>query len=125
MKIVVNIDYGNFDLSNAAINEINKLKGKNFYNGENIDTIARDDKDLVDVVERLGERANSIESEDGRFCFTSEIRIIEIPDGVKWEIMNYDGIEYVQEVGRKWVHWDDDYWTEHLKEYILVGIEDV
>lgn len=55
--------------------------------------LERDDTDLVAVVEELGKEAN------GKF---SELEVVEIPDSVKWEIDNYDGIETIHEVHRSW-----------------------
>lgn len=48
---------------------------------------------LVQAVEELGELAN------GGF---SSLKVIEIPDGVDYEIDDYDGIESVHEVHRSW-----------------------
>jgi hypothetical protein len=48
---------------------------------------------LIQVVEELGEKAN------GQFA---KLRIIEIPDGVDWEIDEYDGSEKVEEKHRSW-----------------------
>ena len=55
--------------------------------------IPRDDTDLVEVVESLKDKAN------GRF---SELKIVKIPDGVEWEISEYDGLETVEEKHRSW-----------------------
>ena len=55
--------------------------------------IARDDPDLVAVVEELGDLANS------RF---SELKVVEIPDNVKWEVDESDGMEHIAEVHRIW-----------------------
>jgi hypothetical protein len=55
--------------------------------------IPRNDPDLVTVVEELGEKA------DGG-C--AELRIIEIPDDVNWQIEEYDGMEHIAEVHRTW-----------------------
>lgn len=46
--------------------------------------VARDDPILVRVVEELGETAN------GKYA---DLKIVEIPDDVKWQIEEYDGIE--------------------------------
>jgi len=48
---------------------------------------------LIKVVEELGERASAKHA---------ELAIVDIPDGVGWEIEEYDGIEHVAEVHRKW-----------------------
>jgi len=57
--------------------------------------IKRDDPILVAVVEDLKGKA------DGRFA---ELKVVEIPDDVEWEISNYDGIETIHEVHREWYY---------------------
>lgn len=53
----------------------------------------RTDKQLIKVVEELGEAANGS-------C--ARLEIIEIPDGVDWQIDEYDGLETVHEKHRSW-----------------------
>jgi len=53
----------------------------------------RSDPLLIQVVEELGEKA------DGD-C--AELKIVEIPDGVVWEIDEYDGMESIDEVHQSW-----------------------
>ena len=53
----------------------------------------RNDPDLIKCIEELGEKAN------GR-C--AEIEIVEIPDGVDYEIDEYDGNEHIAEKHRTW-----------------------
>ena len=55
--------------------------------------IARNDQYLVRVVEEMGDEAN------GRF---SELKVVDIPDDVEWQIDEYDGLESVHEVHRVW-----------------------
>jgi hypothetical protein len=55
--------------------------------------IARDDSDLVEVVEKLGAKAN------GPF---STLEIIEIPDDVVWHVEECEGLEHVAEAHRTW-----------------------
>lgn len=142
MKIVINAQYGGFNLSKLATEEYLKLKGKKayFYRtecdgreiyykkidssfkediftlcftkdfGESINEeeisedmwenycfsakeIKRTDKDLIKVVEKLKEKANTI-------C--SSLKIIKIPDDVDYEIEEYDGNEWVSEKHRTW-----------------------
>lgn len=50
----------------------------------NFDYEVRDDKDLVAVVEELGEKSF------GRYA---QLKVVEIPDGASYEISDYDGIE--------------------------------
>lgn len=141
MKIVINSQYGGFNLSILGTKEYLKLKGKegyfyetNFENGKinytkiengnrdlfvfcflkdfgkelkdeeikddiwkkysfNSRDIERTDKDLITVIEKLGEKANGM-------CST--LKVIEIPDDVDWVIEEYDGNEWVAEKHRTW-----------------------
>lgn len=65
------------------------IKPYYFYHGN----IERTDEDLIAVVENLGEKVNGS-------C--ARLSIVEIPDGIEWEISEYDGIETVEEKHRKW-----------------------
>jgi hypothetical protein len=53
----------------------------------------RSDALLIQVVEELGVEANG-------GC--AQLEIVEIPDGVQYEIDEYDGIESIHEVHRSW-----------------------
>ena len=53
----------------------------------------RTDPDLIRVVEEMGKDA------DG--CF-AELKVIEIPDGIEYEIEEYDGNEHIAEVHETW-----------------------
>jgi len=55
--------------------------------------VNRSDPILVQVVEELGEVAA------GRHA---ELKIVEIPDDVQWDIEEYDGLEHVAENHRTW-----------------------
>lgn len=55
--------------------------------------ISRSDPTLVQVVEELGKKAA------GSYA---SLKIVEIPDDVKFEIKEYDGYEHVAEVHRTW-----------------------
>ena len=91
MKIVVNRCWGGFGLSEEAYRELG-LPWDRYgyaYNSEH----ERNDPKLVEVVERLGDKAN------GRCAY---LRVIEIPDGIDWEIDDYDGMETVREKHRSW-----------------------
>lgn len=55
--------------------------------------IRRDDPVLVSVVRELGDRAA------GDFA---ELKIVEIPASVDWQIEEYDGREWVAEVHQTW-----------------------
>ena len=55
--------------------------------------IPRDDPVLVSVVCELGERSWGVHA---------ELKIVEIPAAVKWQIEEYDGREWVAEVHQTW-----------------------
>ena len=55
--------------------------------------LKRDDPVLVSVVKRLGKKAN------GQYA---ELKIVKIPASVAWEIMDYDGREWVAEAHQRW-----------------------
>ena len=114
MKIVINKKYGGFDLSEEAVLLYGDKKGLNiiaqqdekiktithyFLNEEKEENsfcewdIERNDPVLVEVVEQLGDLANS------RYA---KLKIVEVPDDVKWYIHDYDGIESVYEKHRIW-----------------------
>ena len=106
-KSVINRVYGGFDLSDEAYGFIAKNKGWQyacndydhiyFITGINDCMYAcdlnRDDPDLVQCLETLGEAANGIRS---------ELKIVEIPSDVDWVICEYDGIEWIAERHRTW-----------------------
>ena len=106
-KIVLNCQYGGFNLTDRAIElyaslsglRLTKISTRHYIHYEengkyfNYRNIARDDPNLVKVVEMLGREAG------GRL---STLKIIEIPENVEWEIGDYDGGEWVAEKHRKW-----------------------
>lgn len=93
MKVVINNCHGGFGLSNAGIARYLEIKGlkmsDDFYDRD----IPRNDTALVQVVEELQKLAY------GKYA---DLRILDIPDGVDWEIDEYDGNEWVAEVHRTW-----------------------
>ena len=131
MKIVINNCFGGFGLSDKAILRYAEIKGIRLYQSkermglgysyylvpedeynrlyaEDIkrgnfklsnevyfsdDEIKRTDHALIQVVEELGEEVNE------RFA---NLVVVEIPDDVKWEITEYDGVETIEEEHRKW-----------------------
>jgi len=117
MKIVINCCYGGFGLSDTALEMILNRKGIewekklpihewgfSFYTrkdnpeesleAHNLFTWdKRNDPILIEVVEALGEDA---------WGSYSELKVVEIPDEVDWEIVDYDGMEHVAERHRIW-----------------------
>jgi len=117
-KVVVNRRYGGYGLSHEAVLRICELKQMSiFFHKENgfyyyytapydhlnqADRInielneylfSRDDSALVQAVEELGAKAN------GDF---SKLQVIEIPDDVKWGIVEHNGYEIIAEKHRTW-----------------------
>lgn len=111
-KIVINTCWGGFGLSDEAmrryaelagmklLEDVNEYGDVNFYLNEiNEDSyftgwsIDRDDPNLVKVVEEMVEKS---------YSGYSVLKIVEIPDDVKWEIDDYDGREHIAEKHRKW-----------------------
>lgn len=91
MKVVINKCFGGFSLSQEAYEFLGlKWDGFGYILNKNI---ARNDPKLVEVVERLGDRANGIHA---------KLEIVEIPDGVEWEINEFGGQEEIHEKHRKW-----------------------
>ena len=66
-----------------------KVNGRTWHDND----IERDDPILVDVIRQLGSKA------DGRHA---KLKIVEVPAKVKWDIAEYDGMEWVEEVHRTW-----------------------
>ena len=98
-KIVINTCRGGFDLSDEAITMYRERKGitadaRPTY----ADELARDDADLIAVVEELGEKANST---------YSQLKVVEVPTWLKekgWSIEEeeYDGLEWIAENHCTW-----------------------
>lgn len=116
MKIVINTCFGGFGISDAGILRIAELKDIKLYpeiehgfttyylkpkNERTEDeysvliqySLERTDPALIQTIEELGSKANGS-------C--AELRIVEIPDDVQWQIAEYDGSEHIAEVHRTW-----------------------
>lgn len=111
MKILVNRCYGGFGLSKEAVLWLRKrnyapamkatLKGEVYEDGSVCDDdypLRLDEKERADLlpiecVEALKDRASAR---------LADIKVVEIPDGVAWQIEEYDGREWVSEVHRTW-----------------------
>ena len=89
MKVVVNRCWGGYGLSEAAYAELGIPWDKyGFQMGDD-----RTNPRLIAVVEKLGPLASGL---------LAKLVVVEIPDGVEWEIDNYDGMERVEEKHRSW-----------------------
>lgn len=89
MKVAVNKCFGGFGLSEEAYKELGIERDSYGYEYRD----KRTDPELISVIEKLGDKAN------GQYA---QIEIVEIPDGIAWEINEYDGIETIHEVHRSW-----------------------
>jgi len=109
MKVVINNCFGGFGLSQKAykwlvehgmpvVEEGSDERGiMKFEDGEYFSPWLEDHRDdalLVEVVEALGEEV------DGPSA--NELKVVEIPDNIEWQIGEYDGNEWVEEKHRKW-----------------------
>ncbi len=108
MKVVINRCFGGFGISEEAwemyLNKKNLpfvketgSTGLTWYSNGDVgyyeSDLDRSDPVLIEVIEKLGDAANS---------WASALKIIEIPDDVDWVIGEYDGREWVAEKHRTW-----------------------
>lgn len=70
--------------------KIEEIPNENYWYYRNLE---RTDKDLISVIEELGDEAS------GRY---GRVVVIEIPNDVNWEIDDYDGWESIHEKHRSW-----------------------
>ena len=77
--------------SRKPLTKNGKIPEKAYFSSR--DDIERNDPILIKVVEKLGEEANGDHA---------RLKIVEIPDGVEWEIDEYDGMESVHEKHHSW-----------------------
>lgn len=102
MQVVINRCFGGFGLSREAVDLYCAWTGKDpgawnatwgYYTDFHDRELPRDDPILVTIVDYLGEDSG------GKF---SELAIVDIPDGIEWEIHDYDGSESIHEKHRFW-----------------------
>ena len=89
MKIVINSCFGGYGLSKEAYDFMG-LEWDGY--GSKFDHDRTNTK-LVECVESLGVGANG-------FC--ARLTVVDIPDGIEYEIDEYDGLESVHEAHRSW-----------------------
>lgn len=80
-----------FFVPNPNDYDLEQLWEKHYANGT---PEPRDCAFLIETVEELGSKKAS------GAC--GKLEIVEIPDGINWEISEYDGNECVEEVHRRW-----------------------
>ena len=89
MKVVINGCYGGYSLSDEALAYLGIPGGSRYTYDDD-----RTNPKLVECVEKLGEEANGM---------YAELKVVKIPDDVNWKIGEYDGLEWVEEVHRRWM----------------------
>ena len=101
MKIAINKCYGGFGVSKAIYDELGiEWDGYGYLNngvlGVESDNYYeyRSHPKLIAAIEKVGEEKASGD--------LAEIRIRDIPDGIEWELDEYDGIETINERHRSW-----------------------
>ena len=98
-KVVINACFGGFGLSDEAIAMYRERKGLAAdARATYADEIARDDADLIAVVEALG----SEKAGDDRCAF---LKVVEVPMWLRekgWHIEEYDGSEHIAEDHQTW-----------------------
>ena len=92
-RIAINKCFGGFGLSDEALDLYKAKTGMKKDDEVYVWDIKRDDPDLIEVIEELGPMS---------YGDCAELKIVEIPDNVEWEIEEYDGTEWVSEVHRTW-----------------------
>jgi hypothetical protein len=115
VEIVINKRYGGFGLSRKAFLRLREMGsevalkepdiGEVWPGSKPVEVrragyldsfcrdIKRDDPMLVKVVRELGEEASAP---------LAKLRIVSVPDGIEWEIDDYDGMETIAETHRTW-----------------------
>ena len=90
--VVINTCYGGFGLSGRAETAYRRMAGITDPAWHDCD-VERDDPYLVKIVQDLGLAANGSHA---------NLKVVEIPGDVDWEIAKYDGNEWVAETHRTW-----------------------
>lgn len=94
MKIAISRSYGGFYLSEKAYEFLGlKWDGTGGICANDRPYLRTYDK-LIECIETLGDSAANYKG--------AKLAVIEIPDDVKWAILDYDGIETVVDVNRMW-----------------------
>jgi hypothetical protein len=86
MKVLINNCYGGFSLNEELQEKIaNELGLESTYETLYLE---RHDPVMIKIVEEHG-----LEKSGG---FSAELKIVEVPDGCRYSIHEYDGMEYIQ-----------------------------
>lgn len=87
MKVVINTMFGTFGLSEEALGMLKHRTGESVCSYDYYDKEKRTDKNLVEVVEALGNKACSR---------GADLVVVNIPNkSTDWDLEEYDGMESV------------------------------
>lgn len=92
-KIAINVCHGGFGLSREGMTLYRELANVPDDFPLYAWDIPRDDENLIRVIEEL---------KDASYDRFAQLKVVEIPDDVEWEIGKHDGVEWVAEQHRKW-----------------------
>jgi len=92
MKIVINGCYGGFGLSEKAYKKLG-LEWDGYGGFAYREEDKRMAPELIEVVEELGEEANGEHA---------KLKIVEVPNGIDWELYEMNGVEWIAEKHRTW-----------------------
>lgn len=100
MKVVINRCWGGFGISEAVSEELGIENHSDYLDNDSFGIESdnwheyRAHPPLIAAIEKVGE------AEASARC--GALSIVEIPDGISWEIDDYDGMETVDETHRSW-----------------------
>ena len=99
MKVVINVCYGGFGVSEAVYKELGlEWDGYGYLMGAELGDKGdelRSNPRLIAAIEKVGLREAS-----GKWA---ELSIVDLPDDLKkWYIDDYDGVESIHEAHRSW-----------------------
>jgi hypothetical protein len=101
MKLAINRCFGGFGTSKeaddalreTACEHVERPAPERHYGYDHNEKDKRTCPHLLAVVEKMGTAADGM-------C--AQLKVIEVPDGVDFEIDEYDGIEHIAEAHRTW-----------------------
>ena len=101
MKVVLNKCFGGFSVTEAVYGELG-IEWDNYGFLRNDDFNIESDNyaeyrthpPLIEAIEKIG-----VEKASGAHA---KLAIVDIPDDIKWELDEYDGIETIHEQHRSW-----------------------
>ena len=101
MKVVINTCFGGFSVSQTLLLLI--VQGETWESSElewNEYDVPRDNPVLIAALEG---KIPDLDQPDGWWNgISARLKVVEIPDGIAWNLVEYDGREHIAEVHRTW-----------------------